>query len=142
MRIVLCPSCHRHVKVHDVRCPFCQAAMPVPARSRVAAAVVVGLGLAVGACSSSSTPSEGKDAGDGGSHPMCGDAMCQPGYGAVEPDGSQLGADAGDAGPGADAADTDAMASDADAASDTGPQASGAYGPPVEWNAGSGPEGA
>ena len=77
MKVVLCLCCHRHVKAHDVRCPFCDAAMPVRVRSRVAAAVAVVVGLVVGACSSASSPSEGQDAGDGD------DAACEPTNGPV-----------------------------------------------------------
>jgi hypothetical protein len=63
MKVVLCPSCHRHVKAHDMRCPFCDTAMPATVRPRVAAAVAVGVGLVLGACSSASESSEGRDAG-------------------------------------------------------------------------------
>jgi hypothetical protein len=156
MKVVLCPCCHRHVKAHDVRCPFCDVAMPVLVRTRVAAAAVVGfgLGLALGACSSSSTPSEGKDAGDDSNV----SPMSDGGYGLAEdasPDGFNQGSDAGDAQPDVeavyggppDADDSGPMASDAygvpaDADAEPVGTGSGAYAPPPEWDAGSGPEGA
>jgi hypothetical protein len=152
------------VKAHDVRCPFCAAAMPAPARPPVAAAMVIGLGLAVGGCSSSSAEPMGTDAAYGGPphtrdaghdarkdvHPLASDA-----YGA--PADVHIGhvADTGkshDAKRHVDAPkDTGPMISDAYGAPadvlvgqpvDATPMGGDAYAPPPEWSAGSGPEGA
>lgn len=61
-RFVLCPSCSRHAKVHEVRCPFCgedlDAARPSKGdpyrRMAAAAAVAAGVATLTG-CSSSTS---------------------------------------------------------------------------------------
>ena len=55
MNLVICPSCHRHVNAREAECPFCKAPARDACRPALAAAMVIGLGLAVGGCSSSST---------------------------------------------------------------------------------------
>jgi hypothetical protein len=44
------------VKSIDAQCPFCSATMHEASRAAVGAAMVLGIGLAVGGCSSSSSP--------------------------------------------------------------------------------------
>jgi hypothetical protein len=58
MSLALCPSCHRHVKSRDARCPFCGTTMRLASGSAspATAAVLIGLGVALSGCSSSSDP--------------------------------------------------------------------------------------
>ncbi len=56
MKLTLCPACHRHVKAAEPMCPFCSAAMQNTSRPPLAAAMMLGLGLAVAGCSSNVTP--------------------------------------------------------------------------------------
>jgi len=54
MRLTVCPACHRHLRADEPRCPFCRRAMPEVSGIPGRAAVALGIGLAVGGCSSSS----------------------------------------------------------------------------------------
>lgn len=64
--LVPCPSCARHVRVTDARCPFCTSALPASLAQRAvpnttqrlsrAAAFAFTASLAVAGCSSSPTP--------------------------------------------------------------------------------------
>jgi hypothetical protein len=56
MKLTLCPSCHRHVRPTEIACPFCDANVEDMSKAGLGAAVVLGLGLAVAGCSSSSDP--------------------------------------------------------------------------------------
>ena len=131
MKLTLCPCCHRHVKSAEHACPFCSAAMPDTTRPPIAAAMVLGLGLAVAGCSSSSTTSVDRDA-------TTEDAKAHQDANHNVADGPAHELDAG----------KDAWSSDAnhaimygppapDAGKDTGPgMGSGAYAPPAELDAG------
>lgn len=55
MSLVLCKCCHRHVKARDPECPFCGIKNHEASTAAVGVAMVLGLGLAVGGCSSSTT---------------------------------------------------------------------------------------
>lgn len=48
--LVLCSSCHRHVKCTASACPFCAAALPSPRNNLQVAGVLVGLALGIAAC--------------------------------------------------------------------------------------------
>jgi len=50
MSFVLCARCRRHVRTGDARCPVCQATVASTSRSPTAAAVTLGVGLAVAGC--------------------------------------------------------------------------------------------
>lgn len=70
MNFAPCPTCQRHVKVADARCPFCGKSAPA-SRTPAAAVLLFGIGLAVGGCSSSTeTPAPVSDASDAADTPM------------------------------------------------------------------------
>jgi len=73
VRLVLCSHCQRHVRAEDGSCPFCgeRTRSPVVAVATVAAALIVGLGVAAGC--SGSTDDSGGNGGDGGSTAAGGD---------------------------------------------------------------------
>lgn len=70
--LVPCPSCSRHVRVGDARCPFCASALPNSLAQRVipgttqrltrAAAFAFTASLAVAGCSSDPAPDSGTPA--------------------------------------------------------------------------------
>lgn len=62
MTLLLCPTCQRHVKPRDPRCPFCGSAMQSTAPFVPSAAVVLGLGIALAGCGSSVEPAPVTDA--------------------------------------------------------------------------------
>jgi hypothetical protein len=75
-QLLPCPNCHRHVRVEDPRCPFCEATLPVPRitasgrelpRGRVGRIAVLAAGATLmGAAASCDTASKRGDAGTGG----------------------------------------------------------------------------
>lgn len=83
--LVPCPSCSRHVRAAEAKCPFCAAALPTSAGARVlpgpkvrlsrAAVFVFGATLAVTGCGSdvtdpgASAATSGGQGGQGGSGP-------------------------------------------------------------------------
>ena len=104
--LVACSSCHRHVRVTEVLCPFCAAALPAdlasravpPATSRMsrAAAFVFGASLTITACGSDvSSEDSGGASGDSTSD----GAGASSSSGGGDPDG---GSTEMDAGPGPD----------------------------------------
>jgi len=134
MSFTLCPSCHRHVKTREPRCPFCKAAVGEAARSPLGTAVVLGLGLAVAGCSSSTTtPNEGKDASpavDSGKRDTGTDANMGVMYGPPSFDAGMVDARPKDAGHDANMVVAYGPPDIFDAgATDAFP--SGAYGPPA-----------
>jgi hypothetical protein len=61
MRLRVCGGCGRHVRWHEPRCPFCGArvaALPENARYGLAAAVALGIGVAVSACGDNAAVTE------------------------------------------------------------------------------------
>ena len=71
--LIVCEVCHRHVKGADAACPFCGSKIPEAQRSiGLAGAAVVGLAIAIAACTSTTGGSGGGGAGgttvDGGGH--------------------------------------------------------------------------
>jgi hypothetical protein len=106
MGLVLCATCVRHVKRHEHQCPFCGAALaPSAGGSRVlTAAVMIGIGLAVGACGGDTETGVGDGggvAGGGGAGGVTGSGggTMVPLYAAVVPDsGAATGGSAGKGG--------------------------------------------
>ncbi len=63
-RLVVCPCCQRHVKVHDKRCPFCDHANTSSTSSNarsiaLVGAMVVGAGLSIASCGGQTTAPSG-----------------------------------------------------------------------------------
>ena len=65
MNLVVCPSCHRHVRANDAACPFCRTAAREALMPAVAAAMLLGVGFAVSGCSSSNVAAADAAAVDG-----------------------------------------------------------------------------
>jgi hypothetical protein len=123
MNFAPCPTCHRHVKLAEPRCPFCGGAVQtVRLRPPSTAALLFGLGLAVGGCSSSSsgTTTPVADAADSQSDVPMMDAAYGP-----PPDTGAV-----DTGPVAAYGPPPDTGADAVDAKDTSP--AGAYGPPPD----------
>jgi hypothetical protein len=134
MSLTLCPSCQRHVKSRDPRCPFCGHAVAASTVRRPGtAALLVGLGLAVGGCGSSAettTPTP-----DALSDTQSETPMMDAAYGPPPDTGA-------DTTPLIDAAYGPPPDTGADTAKDTGPETdtlpAGAYGPPPDTGAAAG----
>jgi hypothetical protein len=98
-----CPSCHRHVRVEETVCPFCEAALPERARvgvrttpaprgrlSRTALFAAGATLMGAAACSSTSNNPNTDGGGTGGMHQD----------GAAGAGGHDAGEDSGNAGAG------------------------------------------
>jgi hypothetical protein len=88
MGLVLCATCMRHVRRREHVCPFCGAELGQSngGPRALTAAVMIGLGLAVGACGGDTTEA---GVGDGGGLAGAGGASgatAVPLYAAVAPD--------------------------------------------------------
>ncbi|MBI2388408.1 MAG: hypothetical protein HYV09_02215 [Deltaproteobacteria bacterium] len=127
MTLLLCPTCQRHVKPRDPRCPFCGTAMQSTAPFVPSAAVVLGLGIALAGCGSSIEPSPVTDA----TADVSGDNGPAPAYGPPPDTGrADTGADMGPIaayGPPPDTGAEDTTPADSGMA--------GAYGPPPDTGA-------
>lgn len=144
MSLTLCPSCHRHVKSRDARCPFCGTTMRLAASpaSPVAGAMLIGLGVALAGCSSSDTPTPTQDATTdsyaGEVTPLYGPP---PDTGADTTVGDSTSNDTGDTGavaaygPPPDTGSGDTT-TDTKVDSPTDSLPAGAYGPPPDTGAG------
>lgn len=101
-KLVPCPSCDRHVKRVESRCPHCGAAMrdATGHRIRAAGAVVLGLAAATGAVACESANHYGAGATAGGATPMpgVGGAGGAPGLGGFEPNAGGGGSSDGGSG--------------------------------------------
>lgn len=132
MALALCPSCHRHVKPRDPRCPFCGTAMHASGGGAAAAvataAVLVGLGIAAVGCSSSTEPND--VALYGGPPDTGAEANADAAYGPPP--------DTGVVDSAADADDSNPVVLYGPPPPDTGTDTlpSGAYGPPPDTGAG------
>ncbi len=99
--LVPCPSCQRHVRAGEGRCPFCQSAMPEnvalrpepPPRLSRAAAFVFGASLAVAGCEAEVIDPHatgGTATGTGAGGGDAGGAGGSGGQGGALPDGGPL----------------------------------------------------
>lgn len=73
-----CPTCSRHVRVHEPACPFCGASLdglkaPRPRRALTRFAMIAGAALSVAACGPSATDEPVEEQTVGGETPQSGD---------------------------------------------------------------------